>query len=186
MKKKFLRFKFELKVFVKLFYIIFLASCQKDMFNNSGTNNLYKKNMEKHLIESQAIWNFTIKNNGCYANLSTNYEEVRIYSESNGFINFSISGNAIHSIMTRGKYPAYLIFSGAYGSWKLPMNRASSESLATKVKPSKKTDDNILSILGGGVLRAQLADGAMHILHVPDSNVAGREWFSCIKSKISS
>jgi hypothetical protein len=163
-----------------------LSSCQTSNFNSSHTTHTYQQNTKKPPAESKPVWSFSVENNECYASVSTNSEKLSIYSENNYFINFYISGSAIRSVITHGKPPAHLIFAGPSGSWKLSIQSQSADSLSTKLPSNETTASEVLAILAGGVLQSELAHGAVHTLHVPDSNIAGREWFSCIRSKINS
>lgn len=185
MKKISCRFDAKFAVILRLLSSIILASCQTSNFNSSHTIHPYQQNTKKLPIESEPIWSFSVENNECHASIATNSEKLSIDSENNDIITFYISGSAIRSIITHGKPPAHLVFVGTAGSWKLSIQSQSADSLSTKLPLNETTASDVLAILAGGVLQSELAHGAVHTLHVPDSNIAGREWFSCIRSKMN-
>jgi len=185
MKKISCRFGMTFTAILNVILSVVLASCQTSNFNSSHSIHTYQQSTRKSPIESEPVWSFSVENNECHASVTTNSEKFSIYSENSDVIIFYISGSAIRSIIAHGKPPAHLIFVGPSGSWKLSIQSQSADSLSTKLPSNEITANDVLAILAGGVLQSQLAHGAVHTLHVPDSNIAGREWFSCIKSKIN-
>jgi len=95
-----------------------------------------------------------------------------------------VAGRKVRSAVVHGGRRARLRFDGTAGSWTLPARSSAHRAVVAIVSLSETTADRVLTLLGGGRLRTEVGRAYIPVLRLPDSNVAGREWFDCVRSEL--
>lgn len=129
-------------------------------------------------------WSFAITGGACIAHASNRDVSLALRIGRGNKVELSVAGRKVRSAVTRRRRRARLRFEGAAGSWTVSARSSPDRSVVAVVPLNKTTASHVLALLGGGHLRTQLGAAVVPVLRLPDSDVAGREWFDCVRSEL--
>lgn len=132
-----------------------------------------------------ASWSFSITQSACVARAANHGVSFTLSFGSSSKLEFALSAPALHSRATRAGARGRLQFRGGTGSWTWAARVTSQRTLAGLLPANKIAADDVLIALEGGVLRTELVHSQVPALRIPAANVAGREWFDCVREKIA-
>lgn len=129
-------------------------------------------------------WSFAVTGTACVAHTSNCDVSLGIRIGRDDKVELSVVGQKVRSAVARGGMRARLRFEGSGGSWTLPARSSSHRAVVAVVPLRETTANNVLLLLGGGRLRTEVGAASVPVLRLPDSDVAGREWFECVRSEL--
>lgn len=130
-----------------------------------------------------ASWSFSVTQTACVARAVSREVSLTLSFGSNSKLEFTLSAQVLRSggrAGARGR----LQFHGGTGSWVWPARVDPHSTLTVLPPPSKTAAKDVLIALDGGTLRTEFIHVMVPPLRVPAANVAGREWFDCVRAKI--
>jgi hypothetical protein len=75
-------------------------------------------------------------------------------------------------------------FAGAAGTWTVAGRKAASRQVIATQPMTEEQAGQILVLLAGGIVRVGRPDQGLPPLQVPNSGVAGRDWFECVRRQL--
>ena len=76
-------------------------------------------------------------------------------------------------------------FAGAAGNWTVMGRKAASHRMVASQQPmAEEQAGQILVLLGGGTVRVGKPNEGLPPLQVPNSGVAGGDWFECVRRQL--
>jgi len=129
-------------------------------------------------------WSFSIADTGCVANASNPDVSLALQIGQHNKVELSVAGRKVRSAVPRRGSRARLRFEGPAGSWTLPARSTAHRAVVAVVPLNETTASNVLALLGGGHLRTEVGTRFVPVLRLPDSDVAGRDWFDCVRSEL--
>ena len=130
-------------------------------------------------------WSFEITGTACVASVSNPDVSLEVQVDHDGRVELSVTGRQVRSAVTRGGRRARLRFEGAAGSWTLPAGSTSHRAVVAVEPLSEMTANQVLVLLGGGRLRTEIGRAYIPVLRLTDSDVAGRDWFDCVRNQLA-
>lgn len=132
-----------------------------------------------------ASWSFSVTQTACVAHAFNHEASLTLSFGSDGHLEFVLSAPALRSRAVRTGARGRLRFRGGTGSWVWPARVTTHRTLVGVIPANKIAANDLLIALEGGLLRTELAHARVPALRVPAANVAGREWFDCVRTKIA-
>jgi hypothetical protein len=129
-----------------------------------------------------ARWSFAIVGNTCVARATSADLSLLIRVGSDQKVEFSLAGPALRLASARRGMRAQLRFAGTTGSWALQARSDSHRTFMVVLNLNATAAHDVFAALGGGTLHAQ--PGRVPVLRIPDSEVAGLDWFECVRDKL--
>lgn len=129
-------------------------------------------------------WSFAITGAACIANVSNRDVSLTLRIGRDDNLELSVAGRKVRSVVTRAGRRARFRFEGAAGAWSVPARSSGDLAVVAIVPLSETTASHVLGLLGGGHLRTDVGTALVPVLRLPDSDVAGREWFDCVRSEL--
>ncbi len=130
-------------------------------------------------------WSFAITGTACVAHASNRDVSLGIRIGRDDKVELSVVGRKVRSPAARGGRQARLHFEGSAGSWTLLARSTSHRAVLAIMPLGQTTANNVLLLLGGGRLRTEVDTASIPVLRLPNSDVAGREWFDCVRSELA-
>ena len=127
-----------------------------------------------------ARWSFRETQAGCLATLSNSQVSVTVTAGPLHALSISM---APKPYLGTTSTQASIAFRGRRG-WRLAAHAAGGAVDASLSADPRGLDD-LLALLGGGQLSARAAGTVLPDLTVPDSGVAGRDWYGCAARAIN-
>jgi len=129
-------------------------------------------------------WSFAITGAACIAHASNPDVSLALRIGRDDKVELNVAGRKVRSAVTRRRRRARLRFEGAAGSWTVAARSTSDRTVVAVVPLGATTASHVLALLGGGHLRTEVGTADVPVLRLPDSDVAGREWFDCVRSEL--
>lgn len=162
-----------------------LAGCQPPNPPPHSSPRLAHAYSQHTPAEMDAEWSFAITPQSCHAQASAKDLTLTIDAEDEGIVALTVAGAAISSLVSHPGPSAHLIFSGPGGTWTLMARTQPANSLSVRMPLNKTSASDVLSLLSGGRLEGRKAQRHSPALNLPDANVAGRDWFGCVRTKLT-
>jgi hypothetical protein len=131
-------------------------------------------------------WSFAITDSACVAHASNSDVSLTLRIGHDERVELSVAGRKVRAAVTRGGRSARLRFEGAAGSWTLPARSSAHRAVVAIVPLNQTAANQVLVLLGGGRLRTQVGTAYIPVLRLTDSDVAGRDWFDCVRRELGS
>ncbi len=131
-----------------------------------------------------ASWSFSITQTACIARAVNREVSLTVNVGSDGKLEYVLSATALRSGAKRTGSRGRLRFHGSAGSLVWPARATAQRTLAGSLPANGTAANEVLIALGGGTLRTEFAHARVPVLRVPAANVAGRDWFECVRAKI--
>ena len=129
-------------------------------------------------------WSFAITDAACIAYASNPEVSLALRIGRHDKVELSVAGRTVRSAITHRRRRARLRFEGPAGSWTVAARSTSDRTVVAVVPLGATTASHVLALLGGGHLRTEVGTADVPVLRLPDSDVAGREWFDCVRSEL--
>ena len=129
-------------------------------------------------------WSFAITGTTCVAHASNRDVSLALRIGRDNTVELSVAGRKVRAAVTRGGRRARLRFEGATGSWTLPARSSAHRAVVAVVPLNETVANQVLVLLGGGRLRTEIGTAYVPVLRLTDSDVAGRDWFDCVRSEL--
>ncbi len=131
-----------------------------------------------------AKWSFAITGAACIAHAPGRDMSLELRIGANDRAELTVAGPAVRSAVAGGGREARLRFKGVGGAWTLPARSSAGRAVLAAAPLNETTASDVLVLLGGGRLQTEVGKAHVPVLRLPDSDVAGREWFDCVRSKL--
>jgi hypothetical protein len=129
-------------------------------------------------------WSFAITGTACVAYASNRDVSLALRIGRDDRVELSVAGRKVRTAVTRGGRRARLRFEGTAGSWTLPARSSAHRAVVAVVPLNETAANQVLVLLGGGRLRTEIGRAYVPVLRLADSDVAGRDWFDCVRSEL--
>lgn len=129
-------------------------------------------------------WSFAVGETGCLAHASGHDMSLALSVDAQRKIEMTVAGSAVRKTVRRGGVRGRLRFEGAGGRWTLPARTSPHHAVLASVRLDEATAGDVLKLLGGGRLHTEVRGARVPVLRLPDSDVAGREWFGCVRKEL--
>ena len=134
--------------------------------------------------QQDAVWSFTVTGNACEARAAGPDVSLALRVANDRALQLTLSTGARAPMPARGGALMQLAFAGAEGSWSLPARRGASQTVTVSLPLDETSVSRARTVLGGGTVRLSGRE-VVPPLAIPDAGVAGRDWFGCVRSKLS-
>jgi hypothetical protein len=132
-----------------------------------------------------AAWSFAMTTSTCEAHATHRGLSLTLHVSGNS-IALTLAGDTLRRLHLRTGTRTQLRFAGSAGSWSVPARFGSDRSFSTAIPLDQTGANHVLVLLSGGNLRTSAVQNRIPALHIPDSDVSGREWFDCVRQKLPS
>jgi hypothetical protein len=129
-------------------------------------------------------WSFAVTENSCVAHAWNSNVSLGLHIGSDHRVELSVAGRAVRLMVARSGRRARFRFEGPAGSWTLPARSTRYRAVLAVLPLSKTSANHVLALLGGGRLRTEIGTAYVLVMRLPDSDVAGREWFDCVRNEL--
>lgn len=131
----------------------------------------------------EAAWSFTVTGAACEARASGRSVGLALRVAGDRSLLMTLSGSPRAPRAVRGG-TASIAFVGPEGAWTLAGRRGTGQAVLISLPLDETSVGQARTVLGGGQVKLA-GDDAAPLLAIPDAGVAGRDWFGCIRSKLS-
>lgn len=131
-----------------------------------------------------ASWSFSIMQSACVAHAVNREASLMLRFGSNGKFEFVFSSPSLRSAARHAGVHGRLQFHGGAGSWTWSARTTTHRTLSGLLPANQSAANDVMIALGGGALRTELVHARVPLLRIPAANVAGRDWFECVRAKI--
>ena len=128
-------------------------------------------------------WSFSITQTACVARASGHEASLTLSVGSDGKLEFVLTGQAFRPVTERVGARGTLRFRGSAGSWRWPAQVNRHREVAGGLAANETAAKDVLSALDGGMLRTEFGHDLVPALIVPAADVAGRDWFDCVRAR---
>lgn len=132
-----------------------------------------------------AVWSFAITNAACEAEAAHRDLSLAVRVGSDGKVVLRLAGEVLRRHRWRAGTRAEFHFVGAAGAWALQSRFDPGHTFVAVVPLDEIAAGQVLELLGGGSLSTSAPLDRIPVLQIPDANVAGREWFDCVRHKLA-
>ncbi len=129
------------------------------------------------------VWSFAVGSAGCAALAAGEAGGFGITVQSDGAVDFSVSGAGGTSLPLAVGVPVAIRFGGPAGSWKLSGMVGKGVSIRAHVGAGNEALGMVLAVLGGGTARAGDYALGLPALEIPPAGAAGSAWFTCARNR---
>jgi hypothetical protein len=99
-------------------------------------------------------------------------------------VELSVAGPALRLAAAHAGRRGRLLFEGV-SRWTLPARSSADHAVVAVEHLNETSASQVLVLLSGGHLRTEVGRTHVPVLRVPDSEVAGRDWFDCVRNQIA-
>lgn len=130
-----------------------------------------------------ASWGFAVGSAGCVAQASGETSGFQIAVQSNGAVDFTVSGGAVSSLPLPLGAAVGVSFQGPAGSWQLPGTVEGGAMIQAHASGGDEALGMVLAVLGGGAVRTGGPALALPEIEIPPAGAAGSAWFTCARNR---
>ncbi|MGH7122224.1 MAG: hypothetical protein ACREFP_25060 [Acetobacteraceae bacterium] len=131
-------------------------------------------------------WSFAVGSAGCVAQATGATGGFWVAVQTDGTVNFTVSGGANDGRLLRVGSEVPVSFNGPAGSWTVPgqvQGGAKLQKIRASVAGGDEALSMVLAVLGGGSAKAGDALLAQPDIEIPPAGDAGSRWFACARNR---